>query len=354
MLGYDYYRFEQQAVAFFGGTVPPLDIYNPDHIRVDYSAYTAPTNFNYARNQEWYGLYFQDQLKLTEQVHFLFGGRHDWAMYENGYSPESIAAAEQGFRKSRVNTGRFNPRLGLVYQPWPWLSFYANYVESLGANNGRTGDGSPLQPQTARQYEGGLKTEFFDGRLTSTLAFYHIVKEHIPTPDPDPLKAAQGISRTIGAARSQGIELDVTGQITEQFSLVANYAFTDTEVTSDNSGNEGNRLPNAPEHSVNLWGNYRFDQGFLNGLNIGTGVYVVSQRQGDVQNSFQLPGYARWDAAVGYQWKVGDSRLTTRLNVYNLLDKRYYESSNTVDGGPRYSIFPGAPLTFLGSVQFEY
>lgn len=92
-------------------------------------------------------------------------------------------------------------------------------------------------------------------------------------------------------------------------------------------------------------------------MEAGAGLFAAGLRQGDEANSFQLPGYVRLDAAAAYHWQVGRSRLTARLNLYNLLDQRYFESSNITDPLvriPRLGIIPGPPLTVLGSIQVAY
>ncbi|VUZ84354.1 hypothetical protein MELA_00725 [Candidatus Methylomirabilis lanthanidiphila] len=68
-------------------------------------------------------------------------------------------------------------------------------------------------------------------------------------------------------------------------------------------------------------------------------------------------GYQTSVAAAAYRWQIGRSRLIARLNLYNLLDQRYFESSNITDPFtriPRLGIVPGAPLTVLGSIQVAY
>jgi iron complex outermembrane receptor protein len=71
----------------------------------------------------------------------------------------------------------FSPRVGLVYQPLSWLALYGSYVESFGAANaGLSRTGEAFDPETATQYEAGLKTELLDGKLSATLAFYHLTK----------------------------------------------------------------------------------------------------------------------------------------------------------------------------------
>ncbi|MDX8127041.1 TonB-dependent receptor [Methylomonas sp. OY6] len=360
LVGFDLNRFNSQDGGGFSGyadTYSDLDInINNPAYGVDLSALAGAKNFYYKSQDNWYGVYFQDQITLWDKLHILGGGRHDWAENGSGESSNSHAAISMKNTRSEF----FSPRVGILYQPWQWLALYGNYVESIGSNNGgRSASGQPFGPQTATQFEGGIKTEFFDGRLSSTLAYFHLTKQNTLATDPNnPL-----FSVAVGEARSRGVELDITGRVTENLSLIGTYAYTDTKITKDsaaiydadgnaiatNSGNTGHQLPTAPRHSGSLWAKYDIDNGLLRGLNFGTGVYVRGQRQGDNANSFQLPGYARWDASISYSFKHGGTKITPQLNVYNLLDKTYYDHSSN-----RLNIRPGEPLTFLGSVRVEF
>lgn len=80
---------------------------------------------------------------------------------------------------------------------------------------------------------------------------------------------------------------------------------------------------------------------------------MADQRQANVANNFQLPGYVRWDAMAGYHWKVGGSRVTAQVNVNNILDKEYFAFADHF-GNPRFDAMPGEPLTVLGSIRLEY
>jgi iron complex outermembrane receptor protein len=146
-------------------------------------------------------------------------------------------------------------------------------------------------------------------------------------------------------------------------SIVGSYAYTDAQILKDNrtlngqlNGYEGNSLPNVPEHSGSLWLKYDIKQiASLKGLSFGIGAYAAGQREGDNENSFQLPGYVRLDAFTAYQWKVGDSKLTAQFNIRNLLDKTYYESTDPdFNFSPRLGVYPGSPLFAMGSIRFEY
>jgi iron complex outermembrane receptor protein len=244
---------------------------------------------------------------------------------------------------------RLNPRFGIVYQPWQWLSVYGNYVESIGSNNGLTPTNATNKPELGEQYEIGFKTEFFDGRLASNIAYYHLTKENM-------LIGVPGLPYRVpvGAARSQGLELDLTGEITDYLSMVGTYAYTDARVTQDNgyapwglASKQGKRLPNVPEHSGSLWLTYHPDDH----LKIGAGVFAQGKRAGDNDNTYDLAGFVRLDAMASYSWNVGHTKLTTQFNVNNLLDKDYYRGSRFSD---RTGALPGEPISFIGSLRVDY
>jgi iron complex outermembrane receptor protein len=361
LVGFDFLRSTGTYLTRgnFLSPVPGLeiDIYNPVY-GIDRSFYAnalatpfpAGRNHSYFRD-EWYGVYFQDRITLWDKLHILGGGRYDWATTGRGLG-DSFSAAEADL-PSREDEA-FSPRVGILYQPWYWLSVYGNWTTSFGANNAITGSGATVDPEIGEQFEAGLKTELFDQRLTTTLAYYHLTKENILTRDfssPDPNAVAP-----IGEARSQGIELDVSGQITDELSLIGSYAFTDARITKDNEGRQGNRMNNVPEHAGSLWLKYdirRYEP--LNGLSFGAGVFIAGQREGDDANTFVLPGYVRLDAFAAYRYRLGDANLIAQFNIRNLLDKTYYESTDPFQSAPpRVGIYPGAPLMAMGSIRLEF
>ncbi|WP_446808993.1 TonB-dependent siderophore receptor [Methylomonas sp. 2BW1-5-20] len=361
LVGVDYLR-AVGSYEFYGNYQDPvpgleIDIYNPQYgIDPSYYANALATPADgganhYLFRDDWYGAYFQDHITLWDKVHILGGGRYDWARTGLGIG-DSTNAADAAL-PSRRDEG-FSPRVGVLYQPWTWASIYGNWTTSFGANNGITASGATINPEIGEQFEAGVKTEFFDQRLSTTLAYYHLTKENLMTRDfnsPDPFASA-----AIGKARSQGIELDMAGRLTDEFSIIGNYAFTDARITQDFSGLQGHRLNNVPEHSGSLWLKYDIHHYEpLNGLSFGLGMFAAGQRQGDNDNTFALPGYARLDAFASYTYHLGKSRLITQFNVRNLLDKTYYESTDPFQNAPpRVGIYPGAPLTAMGSVRLEF
>ena len=183
----------------------------------------------------------------------------------------------------------FIPRLGIVYQPVEPVSLYASYAESFLPSNAADAQGLPLEPERGQQFEVGVRAELLEGRLVANLALFDLTKQNVATPDLNNFPA----QIAIGEQRSQGIELDIVGEILPGWSLITNYAYTSAEITESNDANApaGNRLAGAPEHNVNLWTTYEIQSGDLEGLSFALGFNYVSDRLGDNANSFRLDDY---------------------------------------------------------------
>ena len=373
LIGTDYFYLNKGIEAFFGDnpTIGPINIYAPSYQAMGYTP--SQVNSFYPLREHWNGLYAQDMVSfLDNRIHLLFGGRYDWATYGSGYSPNSDAEGEGpydpvtgiGFREAHDKA--FSPRLGIVVQPLRWLSLYGNYTKSFGVTNALPVPGQPLfPPEEAVQREAGIKAELLDKRLTATAAVFDIVKTNV-------VQALGGtpFATPVGKVESKGFEFDLAGRIDHHWSVIASYSYIDARIVVGqgpsaediNNGTlfppttvvdeSGNRLQNVPRNSGAVWAKYDFD-GKWQGLSMGAGVVAVGERQGDNQNSFQLPAYARVDTMVQYRFKppaeTQIKNMTLQLNVKNLLDTTYYQNSSS-----RLNIFPGAPRTVLVSARAEF
>ncbi|MEL7315736.1 MAG: TonB-dependent receptor, partial [Cyanobacteria bacterium J06559_3] len=239
------------------------------------------------------------------------------------------------------------PRVGIVYQPIEELALYASYSRSFEPNEltAITTDGDFLDPEEGEQFEVGLKTELFDGRLAATLAFFDITQTNVAAPDPDaPL--GSGFVVPIGEQTSRGMELNVTGEILPGWNILAGFTLLDAEIEESPDFPDGATLPNVPDTSASLWTTYEIQSGSLAGLGFGLGLYYVGERQGDEENSFTLDEYLRTDAAIYY--RQDDFRLG--LNFRNLFDIDYFENG----GLQRRGATPGDPFTVIGSVSVTF
>ncbi|MBW4619424.1 MAG: TonB-dependent siderophore receptor [Cyanosarcina radialis HA8281-LM2] len=310
--------------------LPPLDLRNPTY---NVTRPNLAPDFTSEQQIRSYGIYLQDQIEFSRNWKLLIGGRYDWV--SNEY--ETLG---DGIDTPAKKDGAFSPRIGLVYQPSDTVSLYASYGRSFLQTTSFT-PGQVFEPTRGTQYEVGIKTDFLDNKLLATLAAYHLTKTNVTTTDPNnPLRSVQ-----TGEQQSQGIELDVAGEILPGWKVIASYAYTDAEITKDNTFPVGNQLNNVPYNQASLWTTYEIQQGDLKGLGFGLGLFYIGERQGDLDNTFTLDSYLRTDAALYYR----RDGFRAGINIRNLFDTDYV----SLGSSPTY-IQRGAPFTITGSVSWEF
>lgn len=332
LFGLDASRIIFDETGFRERPTTPINIFAPEY---GAPIPDAPLSFDTNIRSHALGVYFQDLASLGDQVKLLVGGRLDSVSQDNN---DTVAETD-----SDQNDTAFSPSVGLVYQPDETLSVYGSFSRSFQPNFLTSADGSFLEPERGTQYELGVKADFLDGRLTSTLALYYLVKSNVGITDPnDP-----DFSIPVGEQRSQGIEWDLAGEISPGWKILANYTYTDAIISQgDEFTPTGNLFPNVPRNSASLWTTYERVIAEQQRLGLGLGGFFVDDRAGDTENTFTLPSYLRTDAALYYQAPA----FRASLNFQNLFDIRYFESS----GFGRERITPGAPFTVLGSVDYEF
>ena len=279
-----------------------------------------------------YGVFLQDQIAFSEQFILVGSLRYDTISFQDLRRTPTIER----------NDAAWSPRIGFVYQPIEAVALYANYSQSFIPNSGTSATGDSFEPEQGEGFEVGVKAELLDGNLLATLAYFDITKQNVLTTDPNNLF----FSIAIGEQRSQGIELDIAGEILPGWNIIANYAYTDARITEDNRNPVGNQLANSPRHSAGLWTTYEIQQGDLQGLGFGLGFDYVGEREGDLANSFEVEDYLLTNAALFYEhddWRFG-------LNFNNLFNVNYIRATSTRTQGN----VPGAPFSVVGSVAVQF
>jgi iron complex outermembrane receptor protein len=233
-----------------------------------------------------------------------------------------------------------------LYKPVETVSLYASYGEGFQPQ-GITDpeDGGPFDPETSRQIELGVKADLFDGRMLAQLAVYEIVKEGVLVANPDPDAGIGGVPRQlqIGEATSEGLEIDIVGDLTDRWTLQANYAYNDTRITGGSPGSltnsVGDEFVNAPDHAFGLWTRYELP---MWSSAIAGGLDYVGER---ISFSGQdVKDYVTFDAS----WITTlDSGWQFQLNVRNLFDKEY-AASGFIE---RTGHFPGEPRTLVVQIS---
>ncbi len=288
------------------------------------------------------GIYLQDEIAFFENLKLVAGIRYEAVKQDITNRPSLFYPGE--------DTSQFNdawtPRVGIVYQPSKEVSVYASYSQSFNPNiDSFDVNGNPLQPEQGEGYEVGVKTELLEGKLSATASYFNITKQNVATTDPS--FPGLGISIATGEQRSRGFEFDISGQILPGWNIIAAYAYTDAEVTADNTIPIGNRLPGVPRHSASLWTTYEIQRGSLQGLGLGVGFNYIEEREGDLENSFKLDSYFLTNAAIFYRrdnWRFA-------LNFKNIFDTDYISG---VPFGRTSGIYPGEPLSVIGSVSVNF
>ena len=281
-------------------------------------------------------LNLQDQMRLSEKLFGVIGARYDH--YEHRLDNEVT-----GTRTEQTHE-KITPRIGALYQLTPEVGVFANASQSFKPNTGapRPGTGTSFDPEEGVGYEAGFKFDLLDSRLGMTVAAFHLTKENVLTADP----ADSTYQIAAGEVRSRGLDLQLTGQLTDEVRVIGAYAYVDAEVTKDNTLASGSRLLNVPEHSGSLLGVYEFLDGGLKGLELGGGVNYVGDRSGNVADSgFELPGYTTVDLLARYK---ATQDLTLGVNLNNAFDRTYYERSYS-----NVWVMPGEPRNLSLSLSLN-
>jgi iron complex outermembrane receptor protein/outer membrane receptor for ferric coprogen and ferric-rhodotorulic acid len=285
------------------------------------------------------GLYGQVQFGLTDQLKLLAGGRLAWAKV-------AVRNTSDGKVTSTSDPGRqFIPTVAALYDIQPGLTAYASYSETMVVQTNLDAAGQLLKPRTGEQIEFGLKGEYLNKRLQTHMALFRIEDRNRAVTDP----VVSTASIAGGEVRSQGMELEVSGQVAPGWDVLAGYAYTDTEYVKAPVAQQGQVFsPITPRHSVNLFTRYAFRNDTLKGLSVGGGLAYKSEFYAQSGTLRLVSGdYAVFNAQAGYQ--INDN-VSLNLTIDNLFDKKYYEK---VSGVGRQNFY-GAPRTLALAMRMRY
>jgi catecholate siderophore receptor len=327
---------QTRATLRHTGTAPTVDLLDPD-LSVGSNPSTVLANDNEFRGTT-FAAYLQDQFDFGEHWKALLGLR--WDRFAQRF--DNHLAGGSAARLERTDT-MLSPRVGVVFKPAPRHSLYAAWSHSFQPS----GDGlslatttKDLEPEEGELHELGWKAEWLGGRITSSLAAFDQVRDHLRTSSPS------GVLIQVGEQRTRGVELELDGQVTERVALRFAYAHLDAEIVSSNDLQNGvplagNRPANIPAHSASLWSLVDLGGGF----DAGFGAVAVDERYSANDNLVRLPGYVRADALL--RWRGGDHEIA--LNLKNLGDITYYETAHTT-----HQIMPGAPRSAMLTWRVNY
>lgn len=275
--------------------------------------------------------YSAARISLADPLHLIVGAR---------YTQWSASTLTQNVEKNRIT-----PYAGLIYDINDTWSAYASYTSIFNPQTKRDISGSYLSPVTGKNYETGVKADWFNSRLTTSLAVFRVEQDnvaqttnlYVPGTSETAYYAAQG---TV----SKGVEFEVNGAVTDNLQMT----FGATRyVAEDGDGNAVS--PTLPRTSLKLFAAYNVPS--LSALTVGGGVNWQTHVWQDVAAP---EGNGTWRAEQGSYALVNlfgryqvTKQLSVQANLNNLFDKSYDTSVS------QYVVY-GAPRNFSVTANYRF
>lgn len=330
--------------------------------------YTGPVNFILGSrnrgNRSTYAAYLFDTLSFGEMFEINGGIRYEHAKGRNrtqSYATTNTVATPTApayaLGDPTTSTGpfrnsdsMFSYRIGLVFKPTPDTSLYIATGSSKNPSQASV-DGAcaaancNLKPETTKSYEIGAKADLFDKRL--------LISASVFRNDRDSIRVASGDTnipdqRLDGHQRTEGVSLGASGNITDAWTLTANYMYLKGKVLqsgSDLCAADPSRtecagvlapdsfLQNTPKHSGSLFTSYRLPFGLEVGYGLTyQGSFALNSPTLGFPNAplYKSPSFTIHRLMVSYP--VTDN-LLAQVNVQNLTNEKYVTTIRNALGG---------------------
>jgi catecholate siderophore receptor len=301
-------------------------------------------------------VYGFDTIEFSPEWLLNLGARWDDFSSALYTSPATAGAAAT---RARVESKFDTYQAGLVYKPKANGSIYLSWATSATPPGNDGGDGldaltvalQNLQPQTSRSIELGTKWEVLPGgRLSASAAVFKSDMNNARVTAPD------GSSQNVGRKELKGVELGLSGRITNAWTVFGGYTYLDGIIADNgytNTGTtavpiwtpspfNGNAFPTTPKHSASLWTTYAVNKAFT----IGGGANYVDRQFANVNNTKYSPSYTRFDAMATYTL---NQSVSFQLNIQNLTDKLYFDRVSS----PHYAgVGAGRSASLMANLKF--
>lgn len=313
------------------GTRPPQRVRTPDPSGAGYALVRNPNNRRVGDGANL-GVFFSDRVWLTEQFSLLGGVRVD--RFVSTFATTNTTTGLFGPTVTAGSTG-ISPKGSAIWQPTPEQTYYVTYARGFSPQGqfvtNSTGIEIPntaaLKPEESDLYEIGGKVALLNGRLGLAAALFRVDKSNSFDVDPVTGSLILGALDAGEKRRVEGFEVTATGQLTENWSLLAGYTHLDGTVRS--GANRGRVAPYVPTNAFTLWTTYDLSPvmrplwGLPGRITVGGGVTLDDGYFPASDNITRIPGTFSLDALVSYE--TDTYRLA--VNAYNLTDELNYSAA---------------------------
>ncbi len=282
------------------------------------------------------GLYAATRLNPSDDLHVILGSRFSWVDYTS-------SDYEDRFKEN----GKVIPYAGVVYDLTDDASVYASYTEIYQVQSNYDINNKLLNPITGSNYEIGLKNEFYDGLLNTSVAVFQVDQSHLPQAVVGaPRICGPGRSSTCyeegGKVRNRGFEVEASGEVLPGWNAVLGYTYSHPEYIGGTRKGTDYATETSPRRLVKLATNYRLP-GELGDWRVGGSLYHQSKVYlGNVEQG----AYNLVDLNANYQI---NKNLSAQLNLNNVFDKHYYSAIYNSNLGNYY----GEPRNFAVTLRYE-
>lgn len=324
----------------------PVNIYS-------WNNYARHASYNFNREDDnidqWQnGVYLATRLKPSDELSVILGARVSNYRYDASLHYNVANMVRFNTDDSvRVN-GEVTPYAGVVYDLTPNHSLYASYTSIFKPQPYRDRSGRLLDPREGNNYEIGLKSDYYGGRLNTSVALFEVDLENDAVADGMVAGSDTLTAYAAKKTKTRGVDMEVSGELLPDWNLAASYSHS---VVKDE---QHERVKSSiPADLVKVWTTYRLP-GELERLTLGGGVNWQSAINLTVDSwRFSQPAkvkqgdYATVNLMARYQLTPQWSATAT-LN--NLLDKKYISSLD----GNFYSGSYGEPRNFMLSTKYAF
>lgn len=333
-VGYSYVRNHQQDKQSTGtindsnvikATTTDWASWTPQSIT--WSDFTEAANYKQNINS----IYAATRLHLNEDLKLLLG-----ANYVQAESKGESYSSPMSYRESKVS-----PYVGLTYNFTPEYTGYMSYTSIFRPQTGIDKDtNQALKPIEGKSYEMGVKSSWLDDRLTGTLSVFKTEQNNYP------LRSSDGnpLNRKVPTSdlESQGVEVGLSGQITDNVNLSFGYA----QFSIKDIKNGGEARTYNPNQTLNVLTTYT--PPVLPKLKVGAGLQWqdgIKLYDSTVKSTIKQDAYALVNLMASYE--VND-HITLQANGNNIFDKKYLNSF------PDGQAFYGPSANYTVAVKFKY
>jgi iron complex outermembrane receptor protein len=297
----------------------------------------------------FYSLYATDQVDVTDKLKIRAGVRKDW--WETSLTPNITVPGRFDSQGQALVAGTTYTRndapvswsVGLLYKLLPWMSPYFGVSKSYLANfNSESTQNGIGAPESALQYEAGVKFSFLDGQYVLNTALFDVSRDNVAA-----LLTTGDVENVVfDSQRTKGAEASLDASVTAQWHVIANFTAQHAVITSNPQGvsSVGNHPQGVPAYMAKLWTTYEFSIAGVPGFHVGAGIDYISKTYSDITNVNSIPSYMTANAAFGYQMR----RWGVDVNIHNLTNRRYFVAANNAGA------YVGEPLSAFVTLHANF